>query len=237
MIGRCECGAPRLNFDCRHQEYCCVAVVASTLVRIKCMHSCPSLACAQSAAYNSPPLAHIEVIKTIVLAGVSVCLQDSTAATEADLGTNYFISSTDIGRNLAEASLPAVQDLNNFATITSTVIPIDELGDDFFAPYNVILLDDSCSEAQALRINGLSRQYSGSKVFFWSGVMGREAWFIADFGENFEYFDDPPKNKTKLSTSFPSLEFVLQKKWSELPSRHFPLSKTFVKSRILRFFR
>ena len=39
------------------------------------------------------------------------------------------------------------------------------------------------------------------------------------------------------SISFPSLHAVFGKVWSELPSRHFPLSKTFLKARLLMLYR
>jgi len=37
--------------------------------------------------------------------------------------------------------------------------------------------------------------------------------------------------------NFPSLSAILSKKWCEIPSKHFPLSKTFIKNRVITAFR
>jgi len=68
-------------------------------------------------------------------------------------------------------------------------------------------------------------------------MFGEDTWFLSDFGPKFEYKDDAPKNKDIKTTSFPSLGQVLETKWSTTQSRHFPLSPTFIKSRILSTFR
>lgn len=139
---------------------------------------------------------------------------------------------------MVEAAFPRIHDLNNFASIKVETKSIDSLGDEYFQQFNVILCSDSCSEAQALRLDNLCRnRTSSTAVFFWCGMFGEEAWFFSDFGPKFEYKDDAPRNKDIKVTSFPSLDNVLAKKWNTFPSRHFPLSLTFVKSRILATFR
>ena len=74
-------------------------------------------------------------------------------------------------------------------------------------------------------------------MFFWSEVWGGEACFISDFGESFEYKKDPPHEKEMATISFPSLDHVLSRRFVDLSSRHFPLSKTYVKFRLLSILR
>jgi hypothetical protein len=114
-------------------------------------------------------------------------------------------------------------------------------------------------QEQALRINKLARSTTPQSVFFWSDVYGDEGLFYADFGDEFSYKEDQKTGSSNTNTSsnssssaaeaakeaqkaiktlnFPALETVLGRKWSEVTSRHFPLSKTFVKHRLLCAFR
>ena len=71
-------------------------------------------------------------------------------------------------------------------------------------------------------------------MFFWSESWGGEACFIADFGPTFYYKNDNQKDQVFNTISFPSLSDVLAKPLSTLPSRHFPLSSTYVKFRLLQ---
>jgi hypothetical protein len=87
-------------------------------------------------------------------------------------------------------------------------------------------------------------------VFFWSEVFGEEGLFYADFGTSFSYKEDKQVGSAgdgnssssaapqKIQTiSFPSLEDTLNKQWCTVTSRHFPLSKVYVKHRLLHQFR
>jgi len=102
-----------------------------------------------------------------------------------------------------------------------------------------------------VRINKLARSTTPQSVFFWSDMFGDEGLFYADFGENVSYKEDKAPGNANDSTavaaakevqkiktiSFPALETVLSKKWTEITSRHFPLSKVYVKHRLLEAFR
>lgn len=82
-------------------------------------------------------------------------------------------------------------------------------------------------------------------------MFGDEGLFYADFGDYFTYKEDKQpgagsenasataqKDVQKVkSISFPTLETVLSRKWNEITSRHFPLSKVYVKHRVLLVFR
>lgn len=151
-----------------------------------------------------------------------------------------------------------MQELNSFAKILSEERSIDNLPDEFFTDFSVILLTE-VSETQAIRINNICRLSNPDCVFFWSEMFGDEGLFYADFGKEFTYKDDKQPGTTKNNTAnttnttstegvkdttsaikhivFPSLESVLARRWSEVVSRFFPLSRTFVKHRLLCAFR
>ena len=161
--------------------------------------------------------------------------------------------------------LPKVQELNSFAGVNAEENDLHALPDTFFEGFSVILLTD-CSEAQAVRINNICRKCNPQCVFFWSDMFGDEGLFYADFGESFTYKPDqqPSSNSNNNSSNsnnnnsssssadksvadvaskavktmcFPSLEVLLSRKWCDLVSRFFPLSKTFVRHRLLMAFR
>jgi molybdopterin/thiamine biosynthesis adenylyltransferase len=171
-----------------------------------------------------------------VLMGVNVLLQDSTTVTIEDLGHNFFVNKSDVGRNLAEAMVAGVQELNSFTSVRWSTEPVSETPDSFFLDFDIILYG-GWSESEAIRLNRLCRSKSPNVSFFWSGVFGEESWFISDFGTVFEYKDDPPRDKEIRKGSSFSLEEILAKKWSDTIAKRIPLSKTYVKSRILSRFR
>ena len=88
-------------------------------------------------------------------------------------------------------------------------------------------------QAEVVKIDNHVRNNSLGTVVFWSGVFGNEAWFMADYGSNFNYKDDAPRDKIISKVSFPSIETALNVKWNTLVARRCPLSKTYAKSRIL----
>lgn len=45
-----------------------------------------------------------EVVKNIVLAGVNVTIQDSSPATEEDVGSQFFINASHLGQNVSSAA-------------------------------------------------------------------------------------------------------------------------------------
>jgi ubiquitin-like 1-activating enzyme E1 A len=196
---------------------------------------------------------NIEVTKNIILAGMSVTIQDSGVVTEDDLSCNFFVDEGDLGKDMALAVLPRVKELNPFATIQSETKQIQELPDSYFAQFNVILITN-CTESEAIRINKICRSQTPQSIFFWSDVFGEESIFYSDFGDVFEYKDDPKPASAESSSSssssssvqpaqaiktlsFPAIDQVLGRKWKDITSRHFPLSPTYVKHRILTMYK
>jgi ubiquitin-like 1-activating enzyme E1 A len=198
---------------------------------------------------------NVEVVKNIVLAGMNVTIQDASVVRAEDLSFNFFLSLDEVGNSTIQAALPRIQQLNTFTTVGVETRPLRDLDDAFFAPFTVILVDARCStQDEAVRINRLCRNSCSSghsKVFFLSDVFGQESMFISDFGTDFKYQVDKKDQKEGVAkeaavqqleaeihtVAFPPLEEVLEKQWVATSSKHFPLSKTFVKARLLAQYR
>lgn len=141
-----------------------------------------------------------------------------------------------------------MQELNSFSTVRTIETTVEQLTESTLQQYDVILLSGG-SEKEALRISHASRtRPQGGGSFFWSDTSGDDGIFFADFGSQFQYAPDPQQNnqgdpnvnkqKAELqSVSFPSLEEVLETSWKSIPSRHQPLSKTFVEARVIHKYR
>ena len=166
---------------------------------------------AQSRIQNSTVLLcglrglNVEVCKNIVLAGVNITIQDDSAVSVHDLSSNFFLRAGDVGQSTVLASLPRIQQLNSFATVTTETRSLDSLEDAFFARFTVVLVAArGHTQEQALRVDRLCRASSASSsapssapssassppphaVFFLSDVFGDEATFFADFGTGFQY--------------------------------------------------
>jgi len=192
-----------------------------------------------------------EVVKNLVLAGVNVTLQDSSVTQENDFSNNFFLSPTDIGKNIIDAMLPKIQELNLFVKIGTNKSPVSELTKDYLEQFDVIVLSGG-EEAEAVRINDICHNHKPkSIVFFWNDVFGQDAIFYSDFGNSFTYKNDPKvsnqggeqptpavnKENEFHTVNFPTLSKILKESWLSMPSRHFPLNKVFVKSRTLHRFR
>jgi ubiquitin-like 1-activating enzyme E1 A len=178
----------------------------------------------------------VEAAKNLVLAGVSVVIYEPNAVQESDLSYNFFLSHSDIGQNIAQASAQRLQQLNPFSSVVVETKSVLQLEKSYFDQFSVVLAGD-CREADVININNYFRSLGSGKALFWSGGFGMDAWFISDFGDSFSYKDDPPKNKDTVTISFPSIAKIVEKPWSAVNSKKFPLSPIFVKFRILETYR
>eukprot|EP00975_Prorocentrum_lima_P018293 3854092-Prorocentrum_lima.AAC.1 len=66
-----------------------------------------------------------EVAKNLVLAGISVTLQDGNAVRGRDLGANFFLAAEDVGANRAEAARARVAELNPLASVEADPRPLE----------------------------------------------------------------------------------------------------------------
>ena len=180
---------------------------------------------------------NMEVIKNIVLAGMSICVNDSGVVAPGDLGSSgFFVRTEDLGKNMAESALPRIQELNNFANVSSETRSLEQLEDSFFQQFNIISLTNA-SEQQISRISAICRAQQPQIALFANWAFGSEGVFISDFGDEFQFKDDERPNTDFVPSvkciGFPSLQTVLDIPWSKQQTRFLPVSAAFVKSAIL----
>jgi molybdopterin/thiamine biosynthesis adenylyltransferase len=178
-----------------------------------------------------------EAAKNIVLAGMSVCVQDSGKVTRGDLSSSgYFIQNCDEGKDMVDAALPRIQELNTFAKVSGEKKTLNELDDDFYLGFSVICIADA-SEDDVCRISDICRSKSNDSIIMMaSWAYGQEGMFISDFGSNFQYKEDERPNyvPTVQTMAFPSIKDVLQIQWNKMQKGKFlPLSSVYVKAGIL----
>jgi hypothetical protein len=150
---------------------------------------------------------------------------------------------------------PRLQALNVYAKVEANTTPLDDLPDSYFSQFSCIIMTN-CSEvaasaspsllpvlphpslkSQALRVNALCHQESHDIQFLLSDCYGAEGWFILDFGKQFTFQHDPPRHHVIESFSYPSLQEIWNTKWATLERKHFPISFTYLRSRIISEFR
>eukprot|EP00940_MAST-03C_sp_MAST-3C-sp2_P001442 g1442.t1 len=82
---------------------------------------------------------HTEVCKNLVLAGISVTIQDDKRVTKEDLGgAQFFLKPEDLGKNRALASKVRVQELNPFVEVKCVAEPLSEKDASFFESFDVV---------------------------------------------------------------------------------------------------
>ena len=94
------------------------------------------------------PSSPTQVAKNVILANVnSVTLHDDRAATDADLGSNFYLSKSDVGKNRAAACSQQMQELNPAVRVTTLAGPFPR-GADLKSYSIVVAIDVSLEEAR-----------------------------------------------------------------------------------------
>ncbi len=83
---------------------------------------------------------NVEVVKNLVLAGMSVTIVDSRKVEVVDLQSNFFLTFDDIGRNVAEAVRERVQELNPTGTIKAVDTVVSSLDSSVIHNHDIVLL-------------------------------------------------------------------------------------------------
>jgi len=127
-----------------------------------------------------------EVAKNVILANVnSVTLHDACAAAPADLGSHFYLSAADVGRNRAEACVQLMQELNPSVRVAalSGTFPTQRL-----AEWNVVVAIDM-AEADAVKLDALCRAASPPIAFLRADVRGLCGSVFVDLGPEFVCVD------------------------------------------------
>ncbi|XP_014213927.1 SUMO-activating enzyme subunit 1 [Copidosoma floridanum] len=135
---------------------------------------------------------HAEVAKNIILAGVkSVTFLDHRSVTDLDACNQFFIPSTEVGKNRAEASVQRAESLNSMVNVIADPANIDDKSEEYFKDFDVVCVSE-CTADQMKRVNTICRKYN--KKFFAGDVFGTFGYTFADL-VNHEFAEDVVQNK------------------------------------------
>jgi len=132
----------------------------------------------------------VEIAKNLILMGITkITICDKGTVQWSDLSSNFFLGPTDIGRNRAEAVLQKLRELNEECEVE---IFAGDLSEDLIARHGVVVLSDSRSKADSIKLNEWCRKNStpGNTICCVicesMGVLGS---IFVDFGEKFTSLD------------------------------------------------
>lgn len=182
-----------------------------------------------------------EVVKNLVLAGLSATIVDGAEVSEADLASNFFLDEEDIGKNRASAVLPRVQELNRLVTVECCAESLEAMTAEALAElvsaHNLIV----CSNASPTLERQLDAMARERSIAFYAGaVFGYEGAFFVDLSTHTFREENGTGEKATLTDpetiEYPSLETALAVPWDELKNRWGPVDPTFVRYRLLSLF-
>lgn len=143
----------------------------------------------------------VEIAKNVILSGVKqVTLFDSKEVSMADIGTQFYLSETNLGENRAEASRNKLAELNPNVKVDASTISLNK---EFLSNYSVVIATETGDE-QRIILNQMCRDVSVKYIDADThSVFGR---IFVDFGDNFVVNDvDGEQEKT---SHLAQLEFV-----------------------------
>ncbi|KAH7624317.1 hypothetical protein Ndes2526B_g00502 [Nannochloris sp. 'desiccata'] len=125
-----------------------------------------------------------EIAKNVILAGLkSITLHDRAAVTLRDLGSQFYLNESDIGRNRAEACREQLQGLNTAVPVSSSST---DLSNEFLSTFQVVVATQ-LNMAESIRINEFC--HANNIAFIKADIRGVFASVFCDFGPAFEVFD------------------------------------------------
>ena len=131
----------------------------------------------------------VETAKNLALAGPNrVSLNDDTACTMPDLGSNFAIKETHVqnGVSRADACVGVLSELNPYVKLDVHKGQIDEkVLDD----YDVVVFTECMDRDFLVRMNNYCRKSSPVKGFIWTGTLGLFGYAFLDYGDAHTIFD------------------------------------------------
>lgn len=125
-----------------------------------------------------------EIAKNLVLSGIgTLTIVDHEKVTEADLGAQFLVSQEEghVGKNRAEAALPAIQKLNPRVSIFTDTGDVRQKGASYFAMFDMVIATDLDPDALNI-INTATRL--NMKPFYAAGTHGLYGFIFADLIEH-----------------------------------------------------
>lgn len=133
----------------------------------------------------------IEISKNMVLSGCKeFMLQDAKLVTKADLGSQFYLQESDIGKPRSTACIGRLQQLNYYTQVTANSNPLPvaeaELDKIPLSKYNIVILTE-CDYKTQIAINDYCRKHKIGLII--AEVQGVMCKIINDFGEKFTVMD------------------------------------------------
>jgi ubiquitin-activating enzyme E1 len=128
----------------------------------------------------------VETAKNLILAGpAQVDLYDPTIVRVNDLGSNFYIRDTHVGKiSRAQATLTELRDLNPYVRVNV----IDTLNFDDHKNYNVVVYTENMTNLNnIMQVNALCRDLNIG--FILTETLGLLGYAFVDYGENHKIFD------------------------------------------------
>jgi len=128
-----------------------------------------------------------ETAKNLIMAGPGhVTIHDNSLVQTADLGSNFYLTSEDVGsRSRAQASLGKLRELNPYVKVEVHEGSLDEA---FLGQFNVVCLTES-DQATISRVNNFCRSQTPPIGFISCESWGVGGYAFVDFGPEFTCFD------------------------------------------------
>lgn len=175
----------------------------------------------------------VEIAKNIILGGVkSVTLHDTTNCSIRDLSSQFYLQSTDVGKNRADGCRKQLAELNNYVTIN---VYTGDLNEEFLRKFKVVVLTETKDKEQK-RISEICR--SNDIAFITSDTKGLFGQVFCDFGESFTVYDDDgiaPKSSTIIGISKEKEGVVTCEKWHNLMDGDFVTFSGVRKRKFIQF--
>lgn len=86
-------------------------------------------------------------------------------------------------------------------------------------------------QSEELRVAGICE--SLGVPCYVAGAMAGEGWFVAALGDNVQYKDDPPRDPTPKTISFPPLHDALSVSWDTLHVKQFGHALAYIRGRLV----
>ncbi|KAG5326324.1 UBA1 enzyme, partial [Pseudoatta argentina] len=126
----------------------------------------------------------VEIAKNVILGGVkSVTLHDHAVCKLADLGSQFYLTEADVGKNRAAACCQRLSELNNYVPTRYYSGPLNEA---YIQQFKVVVLTET-PLAEQLRISQITRANDIALIL--ADTRGLFSQVFCDFGETFTVVD------------------------------------------------
>uniref|UniRef100_A0A0C9RUB8 E1 ubiquitin-activating enzyme n=1 Tax=Fopius arisanus TaxID=64838 RepID=A0A0C9RUB8_9HYME len=140
----------------------------------------------------------VEIAKNVILGGVkSVTLHDNRVTEIKDLGTQFYLTEEDVGKNRAQSCYQRLSELNNYVPTKFHEGDIDE---EFLKTFKVVVLTETSLEKQ-LEISRITRENKIALII--ADTRGLFSQVFCDFGEEFHVVDT--NGETPISAMIASI--------------------------------